>query len=305
MPVAHAMGSAGTVASLRMTAVRPALRRRDAVRVLDDRDLEEVLGLLVADPVANTVVAARVEAARTLDGTRLGGDVVGVGDPGQLSAVAFCGGNLIPIGGDFASWTVLGRHLANRRRACSSIVGPASAVAILWPSLSRRWGTARMIRASQPLLVTDRVPSLPIDPAVRPANFEDVGRYLPAAFAMFEEELGLTPADSADRPGYRVRLTQLIAAGHALVRLDDRGAVLFKAELAAVSSQCCQVQGVWVRPDMRGRGVGTGAMAAVIDYALQLAPRVSLYVNDFNYPARRLYERLGMRQIGTLSTVLF
>jgi predicted GNAT family acetyltransferase len=65
------------------------------------------------------------------------------------------------------------------------------------------------------------------------------------------------------------------------------------------------VQGVWVRPDMRGRGVGTAAMAAVIDYALQLAPRVSLYVNDFNYPARRLYERLGMRQIGTLSTVLF
>jgi len=226
-------------------------------------------------------------------------------DPGQLSAVAFCGGNLIPIGGDFASWTVLGRHLANRRRACSSIVGPASAVAILWPSLSRRWGTARMIRASQPLLVTDRVPAVPIDPAVRPANFEDVGRYLPAAFAMFEEELGLTPADSVDRPGYRVRLTQLIAAGHALVRLDDRGAVLFKAELAAVSSQCCQVQGVWVRPDMRGRGVGTAAMAAVIDYALQLAPRVSLYVNDFNYPARRLYGRLGMRQIGTLSTVLF
>ena len=126
-----------------------------------------------------------------------------------------------------------------------------------------------------------------------------------AAFAMFEEELGLTPADSADRPGYRVRLTQLIAAGHALVRLDDRGVVLFKAELAAVSSQCCQVQGVWVRPDMRGRGVGTAAMAAVIDYALQLAPRVSLYVNDFNYPARRLYGRLGMRQIGTLSTVLF
>ena len=162
-----------------------------------------------------------------------------------------------------------------------------------------------MIRATQPLLVTDRVSSVPIDRAVRPADFEDVGRYLPAAYAMFEEELGLTPADSADRPGYRVRLTQLIGAGHALVRLDDRGAVIFKAELAAVSSQCCQVQGVWVRPDIRGRGVGTAAMAAVIDYALHLAPRVSLYVNDFNYPARRLYERLGMRQIGTLSTVLF
>src|SRR5207342_3199827 len=112
----------------------------------------------------------------------------------------------------------------------------------------------------------DRSPAhAPHRPSGTPADFEDVGRYLPAAFAMFEEELGLTPADSADRPGYRVRLTQLIAAGHALVRLDDRGAVIFKVELAAVSSQCCQVQGVWVRPDLRGRGIGAGGMAAVLD----------------------------------------
>jgi predicted GNAT family acetyltransferase len=288
-----------------VTAVRPALRRREAVRVLDDRDLDEFLALLATDPVSNAVVAARVEAAQTLDGSRLGGDLMGVGDPGRLCAAAFCGGNLVPVDGDFASWTVLGRHIATRRRACSSIVGPAVAVAILWPSLLRRWGPARMIRASQPLLVTDRLAPVPADPAVRPARFEDVGRYLPAAYAMFAEELGLTPADSADRPGYRVRLMQLIAAGHALVRLDDSGAVIFKAELAAVSSRCCQVQGVWVRPDLRGRGIGARAMAAVLDYALRLAPQVSLYVNDFNYPARRLYERLGMRQVGTLSTVLF
>jgi uncharacterized protein len=293
----------GSVADV--TAVRPALRRRETVRVLDDRDLDDVLRLLAADPVANTVVAARVEAAQTLDGARLGGDVVGVGDPGRLLAAAFCSGNLVPIGGDFGSWTVLGRHLATRRRACSSIVGPASAVAILWPSLSRRWGSARMIRATQPLLVIDRPPLAAIDPAVRPAQFEDVGRYLPAASAMFAEELGLSAQDGADRPGYRARLAQLIVTGHALVRVDEAGAVVFKAELAAVSSQCCQVQGVWVRPDLRRRGLGTGAMAAVIDYALRRAPQVSLYVNDFNYPARRLYDRLGMRQVGTLSTVLF
>ncbi|MCW2493476.1 MAG: family N-acetyltransferase, partial [Frankiales bacterium] len=35
------------------------------------------------------------------------------------------------------------------------------------------------------------------------------------------------------------------------------------------------------------------------------APTVSLYVNDFNTPARRMYDRLGMRQAGVLSTVLF
>jgi predicted GNAT family acetyltransferase len=46
-------------------------------------------------------------------------------------------------------------------------------------------------------------------------------------------------------------------------------------------------------------------MAAVIEHALRLAPSVSLYVNDFNEPARRLYDRLGLREVGILSTVLF
>ena len=36
-----------------------------------------------------------------------------------------------------------------------------------------------------------------------------------------------------------------------------------------------------------------------------LAPTASLYVNEFNRPAQRLYARLGLRPVATLSTVLF
>jgi hypothetical protein len=60
-----------------------------------------------------------------------------------------------------------------------------------------------------------------------------------------------------------------------------------------------------VRPELRGRGISAPALAAVVQHALTLAPTVSLYVNDFNTAARRLYERLGMRQVAELSTVLF
>jgi RimJ/RimL family protein N-acetyltransferase len=46
-------------------------------------------------------------------------------------------------------------------------------------------------------------------------------------------------------------------------------------------------------------------MAAVIRDALRrIAPSVSLYVNDYNAPARRVYERCGMRRVGTFATVL-
>jgi predicted GNAT family acetyltransferase len=36
-----------------------------------------------------------------------------------------------------------------------------------------------------------------------------------------------------------------------------------------------------------------------------VAPSVTLYVNDFNEPARRVYARCGFRPVGTFATVLF
>jgi hypothetical protein len=49
-------------------------------------------------------------------------------------------------------------------------------------------------------------------------------------------------------------------------------------------------------------GTDTVALEAIAE---QFAPTASLYVNDFNTPARRMYERLGMQQTNTFSTVLF
>ena len=49
----------------------------------------------------------------------------------------------------------------------------------------------------------------------------------------------------------------------------------------------------------------TGMAAVVRDALRRVAPTVSLYVNDFNTPARRAYARTGFRQVGTFATVLF
>ncbi|CAM5703121.1 N-acetyltransferase GCN5 OS=Streptomyces microflavus OX=1919 GN=Smic_61600 PE=4 SV=1 [Streptomyces microflavus] len=47
-------------------------------------------------------------------------------------------------------------------------------------------------------------------------------------------------------------------------------------------------------------------MAAVLRYALaDVAPVVSLYVNDYNTPARKAYRRVGFRETGTFMSVLF
>jgi predicted GNAT family acetyltransferase len=82
--------------------------------------------------------------------------------------------------------------------------------------------------------------------------------------------------------------------------------VVFKAELAVVTRHTAQIQGVWTAPEWRGRGLARAGVAAVVRDALRrVAPSVSLYVNDYNTSARRVYERCGFQQVGTFATVLF
>jgi predicted GNAT family acetyltransferase len=45
--------------------------------------------------------------------------------------------------------------------------------------------------------------------------------------------------------------------------------------------------------------------AVVVEAARSIAPLVSLYVNDFNAPARAAYRRAGFKDTGRLMSVLF
>jgi len=100
-------------------------------------------------------------------------------------------------------------------------------------------------------------------------------------------------------------VAELVSSGRAFARFED-GEVVFKAEIGAATPDACQVQGVWVRPDRRGEGLCAPGMAAVVEHAqARIAPVVTLYVNDYNLPARSAYRRVGFRQIGEFATVLF
>ncbi|MEO7262676.1 MAG: GNAT family N-acetyltransferase [Jatrophihabitantaceae bacterium] len=275
-------------------------------RVLMAADEVAVRSLVQRDRVLNCVVDARLQRAPDLNPQRLGGYLWGIGEAGVgLQAAAFAGGNLIPVGEDLGALELIAGQLARTGRGCSSIVGAAESVGAMWSVLSRRWGPARAVRASQPLLYADSPAGVEADSRVRRVRAAELPRFLPAAVSMFTEELGMPPTGQDSGRGYQARVAELISAGRAFARFDARGQVEFKAEVGVLASATAQIQGVWVRPDLRGRGIGTAAMAAVLQFALELAPSVSLYVNDYNTAGRRLYDRLGMRQISTLSTVLF
>jgi predicted GNAT family acetyltransferase len=249
-------------------------------------------------------VASRVAAAG-LDSWRLGAEVWGYGERGRLDALCYAGANLVPVQASEAAVRAFAERARRQGRRCSSIVGEATAVGLLWQLLRPSWGPAREVRARQPLLVLAGPPAVAPDPAVRPVRPAELDLLLPACIAMFTEEVGVSPLLGDGGALYRARVAELIAQGRAFARIEA-GRVLFKAEIGAATSASCQVQGVWVDPALRGQGLGTAGTAAVVDLARGgTAPSVSLYVNDFNTAARRSYEKVGFAQAGVFASVLF
>lgn len=275
------------------------------LRVLGPRDLDEVRGLLSRDPVKHCFVASRVLTSG-LDSWRMGGELWGWTDDGDLSSLLYLGANLVPVETTPAARRAFADRCRRIGRRCSSIVGPSEDVAVLWNLLADSWGPAREVRASQPVMVIEPgVPvRVPVDPLVRRVREDEIDILLPACVAMFTEEVGVSPLAGGGGDPYRARIAELVRAGRAFARIED-GRVLTKAEVGAVGDGVCQVQGVWTAPELRGRGLGLAAMGQVVELARGITPVVSLYVNGFNHVARHVYERVGFREATTFSTVLF
>jgi uncharacterized protein len=275
-----------------------------ALRLLDERDRSAVLAICDRDPVTNVFVASRVRALG-LEPGRLGAQIWGHVPSGRLESLCYSGANLVPVAATPDAVAAFAERAARHGRRCSSLVGPAAEVQALWALLRPKWGPAREVRPVQPVMVTAGPPLVPPDPLVRRVRIDELDILWPACVAMFTEEVGVSPTIGDGGASYRARLEQLIRSGRAFARIEH-GRVIFKAEIGAVTPQACQVQGVWVRPDCRGQGLAAPGMAAVVVEATRsIAPLVSLYVNEYNHPARAAYLRVGFAETGRFMSVLF
>jgi len=272
------------------------------VRVLGPRDLAAARAVIARDPVVNVFVDSLVQASG-LD-PRRGAEVWGYVEHGELRSLCHAGGNLVPVEADEPALRAFTSYALRRGRNCFQIVGPARAVKVLWAGLEPRWGPAREVRPDQPFMAISSPPAIAPDPRVRRVEPVELDSLYPACVAMYTEEVGVPPQTGPDGTFYRSRVAELIRTGRAFAWIED-GRVVFKAEVGAVGTRACQIQGVWVDPSRRGKGIAGPAMATVVDLALEIAPVVTLYVNSFNAPARAAYQRVGFRTIDTFATVLF
>lgn len=272
-------------------------------RILTSWDAPVARRLVAGDPVINVFVGSRLDAG-----------VLNPGAPGMVwgwpaeepVALLHSGANLVPVVTDSEP---LGAFVeaAGRRRTCQSIVGPSWFSLPLWRALGDRWGRAysqvREVRPRQPVMSITDAPLVAADPRVRPITAGDFDSYFAASVAMYTEEVGADPLAGGDT-SYRSYCRWLVDTGRAFGIVED-GEVVFKSDVGAASGPVAQIQGVWLKPSLRGKGLSVPAMAGVTEYVLADYPTACLYVNDFNTRAIKCYERVGYQQVGEFATVLF
>ena len=274
------------------------------LRPIDRASSDQLWEMIYDNPIRHCFVASKLEQHG--DGTRNSlPNVVGAFNGTHLESALLFGANLVPINPTQESLDMFAQALVQQGRRCSSIVGSAFDVMELWNRIKGEWGNARELRTNQPVLATATRSELTVDELVRYSSLSDLDVLFPACVEMFTQEVGLSPVTVDGGTSYRNRISELIASRRSFVRVDDDN-VVFKTEVGCLGAAVAQLQGVWVAPNHRGQGVGQHALASVIKFVLEdLAPIVSLYVNDYNKAALAMYEKVGFKQVDSFATVLF
>ena len=216
---------------------------------------------------------------------------------GALTALCHLGANLVPSGRGCDAFAE-----AAARGSSKMIIGEELAVDELWSAAGPRLPRPREDRPGQPVYVIAEPPQSG-QTGLRPATMDDLEPLIPVCAAAHEGELGVDPLKH-DAEGFRWRTRAQIVEGRSWLWREG-GVVLFTAEASAGTPKVVQVQPGWVDPSARGQGFGARGMRDLCRLLLSVTPTVTLFVRTENLPAIRLYESIGMRQVGWYRSLLF
>lgn len=283
-----------------MTDTAPSATGLDRCRGVAVGETGAARAVLDSDPLVAVPAAEKLALAGVQSGPE--GMLLTIGGPEQ--SLLFVGTSVLPLRGGRDDLRAFGVAVAGLGLGTMSVHGRRDLVAGLWETLGPAWGAPREYRGTQQLMVARG----PVDPAlvgdgVRPARLDEFEAVLPAAAAMYREELGSDPFAVGAGVPFRRRVARSLARRRTWVRTEG-GRVVFKADVAALSDRCAQIQGVWVHPDRRGRGLGTAGIASLCADLRSRELTPSLVVNESNTAAVRSYRRVGMVPVVPYATVL-
>lgn len=136
---------------------------------------------------------------------------------------------------------------------------------------------------------------------VENANLGDLMAVAEAQAEVAFVESGVDPM-LRDRDGFLQRVARRIEQNRIFV-VRDNGKVIFKADIVAETDSVIYLEGVYVSPEYRGRGLGAECLRVLMLELLSRAERISLLSNSALTTAHRCFTAAGMKNTDQCTTL--
>jgi ribosomal protein S18 acetylase RimI-like enzyme len=193
---------------------------------------------------------------------------------------------------------------ARRARGCAFaylIRGEQETVETFWRYYAREGDEPRLV--CREMLYELRTPAAACEPVrgLRRATLVELEQVMRVNASMAVDECGANPMER-DPVGFRVRTARRIEQGRVWVWNDAAG-IVFKADVLAETPEAVYLEGVHVRAEERGKGLGLRCMSQLGRELLRGADAVCLVVSEKAQGAQAFYRKSGYRFLGYYDTI--
>jgi predicted GNAT family acetyltransferase len=136
---------------------------------------------------------------------------------------------------------------------------------------------------------------------LRRATIDDLEKIAPVQAAMAEMESGINPME-VDPEGFRNRCARRIEMGRVWM-LEEDGKLIFKADIQADTPDVIYLEGVWVNPSERGKGIGRKCLKQICRDLLTRTKSVCVLMNEENERAHTFYRMCNFKKRAVYDTI--
>jgi predicted GNAT family acetyltransferase len=270
-----------------------------SVQPLLAADEAEVLAFLSMRPIHTVFINGLIRENGLVSDLNRGKFYACRDSEGQLLGVALLGHiTLIETHTD-ASLSAFANYA--RGQSIYMILGEQRKVERFWYSYSPNGDEPPQQRRE--LLFVQRRPPLISEPAVglRLATPGDLHILLPLYGEMHRLESGVNPLE-VDPEGFSRRWLRRIEQKQVWVWIEG-GNLIFNADVMCDTPDCIYLEGIYVAPEMRGKGYGLRCMSRLSHTLLARTKALCLLSDDDNLLATKFYRKAGYETAGCYKTI--
>lgn len=263
---------------------------------------EEILSALAEPTLTNVVLAGFIRDNGLVSAQNRGQFYVCRNERNKLEGVALIGHSILFEA--FSESAVEGFAMIARREASTHLLmGEHNTVQRFWDYYAHEGQSPRHVCPVLFLRRDEQFQQRQDVPGLRLAKPEDLEPVVRAQAAMAVETSGVDPLRK-DPIGFRQRYLRRIDNNRVWVLMKDRQ-MIFKLDVITSTPDATYIEGVYVSPEERGKGLGQRCLTEVGRKLLERTKAIHLFVENENTRTTAFYSRLGFNVAGQYDLLYF